>query len=355
MKKILYIMNVDWNWIKQRPHFLAERLSSKFDVTIAYQYRYNRKKLQKRSVGDLNLRPIYLIPKISGISCLSWINTKIMANKIMKIINDNPPDIIFLTYPSQIDFIPVNFSGKIFYDCMDNHSSFIQNIRERNLVELKEKELVNKATKVFVSSEYLRIGISQRYQVNIDKFILVRNAYDGNIIEIENVSDDSFTVKLAYIGTISSWFDWETILNVMKEMNNIELHLYGPIDNTEIPNNNRIYYHGILEHHKLYETIKYMDILVMPFILNDTINAVDPVKVYEYINFDKNIIIRKYPEVERLGEYVYFYNNYLEFIHAIELIKESKKIKYSESQRVKFLRENTWDSRVCDIIRTMEL
>ena len=26
MKKILYVTNVDWNWIKQRPQFIAENL-----------------------------------------------------------------------------------------------------------------------------------------------------------------------------------------------------------------------------------------------------------------------------------------------------------------------------------------
>ena len=45
MKKILYVMNVEWNWIKQRPHFIAEGLSKNYHVEVLYRYWYNRKGL----------------------------------------------------------------------------------------------------------------------------------------------------------------------------------------------------------------------------------------------------------------------------------------------------------------------
>ena len=47
---------------------------------------------------------------------------------------------------------------------------------------------------------------------------------------------------------------------------------------------------------------------MMPFILNELIESVDPVKLYEYINFEKNIICIKYDEILRFKDFVYFYN-----------------------------------------------
>ena len=38
-------MNVEWNWIKQRPHFIAEGLSKNHHVEVLYRYWYNRKGL----------------------------------------------------------------------------------------------------------------------------------------------------------------------------------------------------------------------------------------------------------------------------------------------------------------------
>ena len=37
-KKILYIMHLDWRYIKQRPHFIAEALSNFYSINVIYFY-----------------------------------------------------------------------------------------------------------------------------------------------------------------------------------------------------------------------------------------------------------------------------------------------------------------------------
>lgn len=354
-KKIVYAMNVDWNWIKQRPHFIAEELSRFYDETVVYQYRYRREHLQQTQKPMAKLCPIYVIPKLSGTQRLAWINENIVSGSIKRMIRSQSPDIVYLTYPSQRNAIPNDYSGKVFYDCMDNHSAFIRNAKGKKKIEIEEKCLIEKSTKVFVSSDYLKEELSRRYNIDENKFVLVRNAYDGKIITPTERTHMSSILRLAYIGTISSWFDWSTILKVLEKRSNIEIHLYGPIDKVEVPDNKQIFYHGVIEHAKLYETIKEMDALIMPFILNDIIKAVDPVKVYEYVNFNKNIIMCKYPEVERLKDYVYFYKDEIELENAVDAILEKREAKYSRQQRIDFLNENTWAKRVEIIKKAMEL
>lgn len=351
MKKMLYVMNVDWNWIKQRPHFLAEGLASKYELTIVYQYRYGRKRLQKRSNEGLNIKPIYVIPKISGVRKLKWINDKILAYKVKKIVNKNEPDIVFLTYPTHIDLIPDNYKGKIVYDCMDNHSEFCDGFSEKKSLEKKEQLLVKKANIIMTSSLYLQNRIMNKYNIKRENTVLIRNAFDGEIMPY-STNDEKKTefFKMAYIGTISKWFDWKTIENIMNKRNDVKLHLYGPLD-TEIPmSNSNIVYHGTIEHSELYGAIKDMDCLIMPFVINDLIEAVDPVKIYEYINFNKNIIMSKYKEVERFKKFVYFYSNPQEFEAAIANIRKIKSVKYSQQDRIDFLKANTWKSRVDTIL-----
>lgn len=74
----------------------------------------------------------------------------------------------------------------------------------------------------------------------------------------------------------------------------------------------------------------------MPFIINDIIESVDPVKLYEYINFNKNILTSYYEEIDRFDPFVYFYNSYDEFRKQIDLLKSNRKLKYSESERYSF-------------------
>ena len=34
MKKMLYLMSIDWRWIIQRPQLLAKELQKEYDVTV---------------------------------------------------------------------------------------------------------------------------------------------------------------------------------------------------------------------------------------------------------------------------------------------------------------------------------
>ena len=37
MKQILYLMHIPWGWIKQRPHFFAEKLAKDVIVDVKYK------------------------------------------------------------------------------------------------------------------------------------------------------------------------------------------------------------------------------------------------------------------------------------------------------------------------------
>ena len=84
----------------------------------------------------------------------------------------------------------------------------------------------------------------------------------------------------------------------------------------------------------------------------DIIKSVDPVKLYEYINFNKNIICLKYEEVERFEPFVYFYNNFEDFKAIINHLKENNSLKYSQTERLDFLQQNTWKER-CRFIKNI--
>ena len=92
----------------------------------------------------------------------------------------------------------------------------------------------------------------------------------------------------------------------------------------------------------------------MPFLINEIIEAVDPVKLYEYINFDKNILTCRYGEIERFKPFVYFYTGYDEFIKQIQNLKSNNDVKYCNDDREMFLRENSWKCRVDTIIETLK-
>lgn len=354
--ELIYIMNVDWNWIKQRPHFIAELLNTQFNVHVMYQYRYGRAGLQKRENVMLDLNPIYVIPRGDRYNLLSQINAAIKRNAVKKEIKKASAKILYLTFPDQVDTIPNDYHGIVIYDCMDNHPAFIDDERKMKMMIRQEEKLIEKASLVLASSNHLIDILKDRYGDDIDKKVkLVRNGYNGDILDqkktVSEKKNELYT--FAYFGTISTWFDFDYILRSLEEYADIQYELFGPLAGVQVPKHERIHYHGTVEHEKLLESIKDADCLIMPFIINEIIEAVDPVKLYEYINFNKNILTCRYDEIERFDPFVYFYTGYDEFINQIKNLKNRRGVKYSYSERETFLRENSWKCRVDIIIEAL--
>lgn len=352
-KKMVYVLNVDWNWIKQRPHFIAEYLARYFDIQAIYQYRYKRNGLQKRSAGNINLKAIYVIPGGDRCERLSMVNKKIKQAVVSNEISSKRPSILYLTSPKQIDLIPDSFKGVIIYDCMDNHPAFLNDELERNSLIAQEKRLINKANIVLVSSKKLMSVLVERYGKSIeDKLYLIRNGYDGPIIDTKETEADSVNelYTISYFGTIGKWFNFDYLISSLNEYSDIKFELYGPVDGIEIPQHERLHYNGTVEHSDLLRTVKNSDCFIMPFVVNEIIKSVDPVKLYEYINFNKNILTCHYNEIDRFEPFVYFYSSYEEFKNQIRLLKTDRQIKYSAKLREDFLKSNSWECRVSQIV-----
>lgn len=349
MKKdtIVYVMNVDWNWIKQRPHFIAEELNDNYNINVLYQYKYNRKTLQRYNKTLVNLKPIFVIPMGDRFKILSKLNNKIKAKKIKKYIKKFNPNIIYLTFPDQINSIDDSYKGMVIYDCMDNHPEFLNDSIKKNKLIMQEKKLVNRADLIFTSSNHLKSVLIERYgNILKNRIRLVRNGYNGELlddIDSQKIKKGLFTIS--YFGTIGPWFNFDYIIRSLEDFDDINYEIYGPISNVSFPKHERLNYNGIIEHNNLWDSVKESDCFIMPFIIDDIIKCVDPVKLYEYINFKKDIIVPYYTEINRFSNFVYFYDDYNEFKESIINIRNSNKVKYSNEERYNFLKMNSWHNR----------
>lgn len=351
--KILYMMHVDWGWIKQRPHFLAEKLNKEYDIHVFYSFSRNREVITSNPT-NIKLFPIITLP-LKKLTYIRRINNLLQKNFFSLILTILKPDIIWITHPSLHDFLPRKKLGKykVVYDCMDDVLAFSNSQEIKNDLYNSEKRLLQDAELVFVSSVHLQNQIIKR-GCKREKTVLVRNGYNGELIDPkEEIYNSTSVFRLGYVGTISNWIDFQIILNSLDELENIEYHFFGPVE-CQTPTNNRVIFHGPIKHSELYNEIKNCDCLIMPFKLNDVVLSVDPVKLYEYVNFNKNIIAIFYEEIERFKPFVHFYSNEQEYIDTISKLIENNNLKYNQDQRIKFLAENTWDNRTEIIIKNLK-
>lgn len=364
MKRILYLLHTPWGWIKQRPHFLAELLAQDFKVDVWYRMSNQRRTKLNSNFSDGNLEvkgfrmiPYERIPIISNFN-MSYLNKFSLA---VKNIDFDSYDYIWVTDPLMYDCIPKTCKVDIIYDCMDDSLEFPYIKKYPRLaasISKLEKELLNKAKHVFCSAETLSNTLQNRYLCK-RKIQIVNNAIASSVLqgrdEISTNLLDDFKKPVVYIGTISEWFDFDTILRALEEFNDLEIVIIGPIRCPNIPQHKRMHFLGSVEHSLIKPLMSRAHALIMPFVVNDLIKSVNPVKLYEYIYSGKPIIASRYGETDKFSKYISLYTDYEEFRKFInDNIQNESKIDNSMKKEMKeFALNNTWEDRYQFIKKTL--
>lgn len=341
-------MQIDWYWIKQRPQIIAELLSEKYDVTVLYYKEVFAKQSLRKDKDELKkCIPVPAVPFRDKNIWAYRIQKRLFRKNLKKI---QEYDTVWITHPLLYRYIPENYQGQIIYDCMDNHEALCKDARIRKRIRTEEKKLIERSDQIFASSTGLMKKISRAG--GEEKAHLIRNGFMLREIHAPQprTGAQKKKYKIGYFGTIAEWFDFPLLLRSLEKHPELEYHLWGPISNRKPPEHPRLILEGVAEHRCLWEKVKDMDGLIMPFVMNDMIRDVDPVKLYEYISMGKAILSVYYKEVEKFREFVYFYNTQEEFDKAIEALEENHFLPgYDEDRQKDFLRKNTWKNRVSKI------
>ncbi len=356
--RILYLMHIDWRWIKQRPHFLAENLAEKHDLLAIYRINPSRWKLC-RNVSSLRRMPFLPIPG----SWNSWsqrLDSSLQRRWLSTISSKFPPDLVWITFPTLYSYLPSDLKRlPVVYDCMDDAIMFQCSPSARKRIVCHEEKLVNNAASVICASRTLCRRIKERYVAD-GKIHLVRNGAPADLFKVaietnsSNVKDLLFrdksrSLNAVYFGTIARWFDFSTVVGTLNRIPELRIHLIGPKDHP-IPIHDRLIYHGIIDRDKLLQFVEKYDVFIMPFQVNPLVEGVDPVKLYEYIAFGKEVISVYYPEIEHFSHYVHFYNSCEQFSRILtDILAGRLECKLTMPRALDFLKENTWHRRISEV------
>jgi teichuronic acid biosynthesis glycosyltransferase TuaH len=361
MSRILYFIQVPWDWVKQRPHFIAEALAMRHDITVVHNKPYTRFKLVRNTrPGHLNLIELYVIP----FAYLSGLNAYLISRQMKKLVADS--DIIWLTHPFQFHQIKGALSedSKVVYDCMDNFLEFKHIKMDKDLsnrvIDI-ERQLVERSAAVITSSHYLKKMLTRRYSPSREPYV-INNALSINkewaapagATEMSLKRPGKTTVTLSYIGTIAPWFDFDLVLDSLAQNDKITYHLYGPCE-IPIPQHKRLIYHGPVPHEQLQQIMATSDALVMPFKLNDLVYAVNPVKLYEYIYSHKPAISVQYAETEQFEPFLHLYHTRDDYFRLVNQLADGNLWpKQSQRECLAFAERNTWESRAERVLDILE-
>lgn len=341
--KILYIMHVEWGWIKQRPHFIAEELSKNYNIKVYYQKMYSSF-TRNTNYSCVKRSPFFAMPK-KRIFILGILNKIFLRIFFYAIIKFGKYDIVYLTHPDQVDYI-YDKNIAIIYDCMDDHGQF-KDSRLDTALRDREISLFRRAKYVLFSSTYLyKKNIRHRHDAPTTILLNGISSALGELMKRSLSPRPESKLRVFYVGTISDWFDFEVIEFLLSECPNITFTIIGPSD-IDLPNlGNRVHYMGSVDHSRLQSVVEDADAFIMPFKVTELIRSVDPVKMYEYISFQKPIISVYYEELDKFSRFLNFYRD-SEDLTSLSVLINSRSLKtFSYEEAKEFITASTWTQRV---------
>ena len=368
--KIFYFSLLDWYVTKQRPQHLAEELSKYYEVLYFNILPFNKKEMKPHKEGDdvnkkkisqnknMKIRRIRLIPK-NSLLLIKAINTILLKFHIKYFLKINSYEVLWLTHPSHVKYIPRDYSGKIIYDCMDKYDQFSRNTKILSNHYKNESKIIKKADLIFTSSKLLLEDLACKGAKNIS---LINNATLYNSFNIDSElltcpSDIDPSVKtVGYFGGIGAWFDSDLLVKIATELKHVNFIIIGPISEKIVKDKcnklSNIYFLGPKNFDELPSYLNYFDVCILPFVVNELIKYVDPVKVYEYLSAGKPVVTPYYDELLKFSDYIYISKGHDEFLNNIKLSLEENEI--NKLKRLKFAARNTWKQRTLIIKESIE-
>ena len=193
-------------------------------------------------------------------------------------------------------------SHRTAFDVMDNVPAFNSGLSRRWL-EHAEIELAQRCDWILVSSTALQTKFAQYRH----KLRLIPNG-----LTIPPPLDSATNRDLwaqqpglifGYLGVIGSWFDWTAIIELAVRFPDATVKLVGPV-HCRVPTLPRnVELHPPVPQHQVYDALKEFSVGLIPFIVNELTEFVDPVKYYEYGAMGIPILSSRFGEMRLRGKH----------------------------------------------------
>jgi glycosyltransferase involved in cell wall biosynthesis len=266
------------------------------------------------------------------------------------------PTHVYISHPLLLDVLPKRLQFAVLvYDCMDDAVAMACPQGRGSVLE-KERSLVDRADVVVVSSQVLAERLRTRCGASIEfKLRLVLNGAPvrrSPASRAAPAADGRGQLLIGYAGTVAAWFDFRSLIGALDACPDVRLLIVGPRTGGE-PRHERIEYHPAVDHEVLPSLLVYCDALIMPFEPGPVVAAVNPVKLYEYLQYGVPVIARRYAEIEReFGEFVEYYDSTRDLVRLFRHVAEGRLRGCSDAEGLaEFLDSATWSRRWSEIAR----
>jgi glycosyltransferase involved in cell wall biosynthesis len=317
---VLLFANVPFCSVWQRCHQLALGLSEHTDVVYVDP---NRSFLKARRRGwvpttePLPARlhvfsPPSVLPGARSIGLFNRLNYRLVASQLRSFLQRKGlrPSAAVATFPDQIDAL-THFPGvPLVYDLMDEPDLFLRASQKPRYARM-HSALLARASSLVVSARVLL----DRHGSAVQRAVWISNGVREELFDHLRAATPIPVLanlpgpRIGYVGMISHWFDFAAVAAIAQRVPSGSVVLVGPTDVTppKLPPN--VVFTGPVPHDRLASVLAGFDVGLIPFIRSRAIDAVNPVKLYEYLAAGVPVLASDFEEIRQYRPLVRVYRD----------------------------------------------
>jgi glycosyltransferase involved in cell wall biosynthesis/2-polyprenyl-3-methyl-5-hydroxy-6-metoxy-1,4-benzoquinol methylase len=238
-----------------------------------------------------------------------------------------------------------SYGAKTVYDLIDDWKSCLGGDWYN---ESLERELIDACDLLIASAQNLQTRLAANSEQEV---LLVPNAVNQRIFKRESYPRPQDLIEgspiLMYIGALwGEWFDWELLVLIAKSYPQAQTIVIGDYQGQCPKNLPNLHFLGLKPQSSLPTYLAHADVTLIPFKISELTQAVNPLKVFEYLAMGVPVVSTSLNEVATMP-YVYTGNSHQEFIEQIA-VAISTPVDFQIIDR--FIELNNWSQRVSSIL-----
>ena len=261
--------------------------------------------------------------------------------------------------PTTADYVGTLGEDASVYYCVDEWSMFDYLDRDKTVAQ--ERELLGKVDAVFAINQALadsKRAMNPSTPVfesphGVDHALFAR-ALDPSLAEPADLAGIPHP-RLGFYGTLQSWVDFELIARVARARPAWQILLVGQqlVDTSAVRDLANVHLLGQKHHGDLPAYCKGFDVGLIPYVIDERMTYVNPLKLREYLSAGLPVVSTPVPEVQRYGDRVRIAATPEAFVAACEAALREGGAS-ARAARSAAMKDETWSARVASVARTVD-
>ena len=259
--------------------------------------------------------------------------------------------------PNVADYVGTLGEALSIYYCVDEWSMFSYLDREQTVAQ--ERKLLAKVDAVFAINEPLAAA---KREINPQTFVAphgVDHALFARALDPATAIPPDLAAlpgpRIGFYGTLRDWVDLALIAHVARARPHWSLALVGQQlgDLSALAGIPNIHLLGQKKHGELPAYCKGFDVGIIPYVLDERMTFVNPLKLREYLSAGLPVVSTAVPEVVRYADRCHVATGGAAWIAAIERALGEGTAE-QRRRRSDAMRSETWSARVAQVAHTID-